>query len=513
MKYSERTRIIIKCICAFAFPFVLCSVFCIVKGVAFYHLYIPSSEKNDCLFYYKIVEGLVAYGMPRGFFGYNESHSLFGSLAAWSPVLYLPWTLWGRIFGWNSISAILSNIFFLAISLSVFVFLVRPSWKSIVSFFSLCTLYTYLSFYLMNIQPEIMIGSVLLLFFAFILRYAKDESKTSILIAMLMVVFLLILARPYMALLVVFPILFLIKDKNKVTIVVLIGIAFAGLVVYTIIMHYFSSAYFKPLVDTELIDTIRSFHIEDAFKLIIGYVKQFFQELEAMMQIMGEYGVASGTVYIVWVATMISSFLHCFDKENEERLINIGYIIVNVFLLVAIVLFYHSAYEGGRHLFVFSFVGIVLCCFGSWKWQTVLSNMVLGIVLVVMLTRGSLSPIDISIPEYDRKLDISIHYWEQVFEEKQIGVTGSIGYENTVDWIYLDLVQNEIVETRFEELFALPKGMGISCCGKNYILENYDELKSKYIAAPCGGEIDALCASNDCVEIGRSEDVVIYARY
>ena len=67
-------------------PLVVCAVTCAVQGYAIWDAYIPASEWNDELFYYKQVEGMVKYGYPYGYFGFNESHARVLSFAAWSPV-------------------------------------------------------------------------------------------------------------------------------------------------------------------------------------------------------------------------------------------------------------------------------------------------------------------------------------------------------------------------------------------------------------------------------------------
>lgn len=94
-------------------------------------VYLPSSEWNDELFYFKQVEGIVNYGFPLGYFGFNESHALQLSFAAWSPVLVFPWILWGLVFGWNLLSPVICNIVLMTVTIFVFVWLVKPTWKQL----------------------------------------------------------------------------------------------------------------------------------------------------------------------------------------------------------------------------------------------------------------------------------------------------------------------------------------------------------------------------------------------
>ena len=107
-------NLIVKAACAFVFPWLLCILYCALRGTSFFGLYTPAATNNDCLFYYKLVEGITSFGLPKGYFGFNESHAPSGTLAAWSPVIYLPWVIWGKIFGWKFASVIVINLFYLS---------------------------------------------------------------------------------------------------------------------------------------------------------------------------------------------------------------------------------------------------------------------------------------------------------------------------------------------------------------------------------------------------------------
>ena len=92
---------VVKAVLMALLPLLCCLVRTAAEGRSIGQVYLPSSEWNDELFYFKQVEGIVNYGFPRGYFGFNESHALQLSFAAWSPVLVFPWILWGLLFGWN----------------------------------------------------------------------------------------------------------------------------------------------------------------------------------------------------------------------------------------------------------------------------------------------------------------------------------------------------------------------------------------------------------------------------
>lgn len=80
-------------------PWICAWVYCLLRGRGLGDIYLPASPWNDELFYYKLTENVISYGYPQGYFGFNESHGLYLSFAAWSPVLLLFWVVWGLFFG------------------------------------------------------------------------------------------------------------------------------------------------------------------------------------------------------------------------------------------------------------------------------------------------------------------------------------------------------------------------------------------------------------------------------
>lgn len=90
---DKRYVTLIKAALLALLPLLCAMARCAVQGGSIGQVYLPGSQWNDELFYYKQVEGIITYGYPQGFFGFNESHALKLSFAAWSPVLVFPLSL------------------------------------------------------------------------------------------------------------------------------------------------------------------------------------------------------------------------------------------------------------------------------------------------------------------------------------------------------------------------------------------------------------------------------------
>ncbi|MCM1552924.1 MAG: hypothetical protein NC092_09565, partial [Butyrivibrio sp.] len=85
-------------------------------------------------------------------------------------------------------------------------------------------------------------------------------------------------------------------------------------------------------------------------------------------------------------------------------------------------------------------------------------------------------------------------------------------YDNVVIWVFNE--QNTAGETmKWQLLYALPEGVGISCCQKDYVLENLETLSSRYIVAASAAEVDMACAQAGYRELARDEELVVYERY
>ena len=80
---SKRFR---KILCGGLFtlvPLLSAILFCFRDGKLISDFYIPLGGWSDEITYYKQIEGILAYCMPRGYFGYNQSRALYGSLGVW----------------------------------------------------------------------------------------------------------------------------------------------------------------------------------------------------------------------------------------------------------------------------------------------------------------------------------------------------------------------------------------------------------------------------------------------
>ena len=507
---KEKKVMIIKLLIVFLYPFFLCLIYCVVRGINIFNLYLPNSHNNDCLFYYKLVEGILSEGIPKGYYGFNESRALVGSFAAWSPALLLPWTLWGILFGWGYSSIFISNVVYFSIALAIFVYLSKMEWKNIFLLFIVLSLYPSLPIHLLSALPETIVSAIMIIFFGLAIKIKLDEYKVRYIVMMLICSIYLTICRPYMAILMFLPCYFLIREKVKWAYFYSVISVSSGLGFYYLCNHFLTCEYLSPLFDLSIVEGLLKGNISEAFWLGVSYAKEMFVGVSQYVEDAFLYGLTAGTQYVVAFMVLIFLTVFCFIKKTrEQKSADVIFVTNLVCVFVAIFLLLRKANEGGRHIWAFSVVGCILCLSHKWGKRVIASGILIAGVLGFFLLKGSMVPTDYDVPVMDIELKSNIEYWQTTFSDKEIVVSDEIGYNNTCIWVLTN--GGEI--TNHKELFALPKGMGISCCTEDYVISNIATLKSKYIATTLGGSIDFMCNQCGFEKIGSTEDVIIYQIY
>ena len=80
------------------------------------------------------------------------------------------------------------------------------------------------------------------------------------------------------------------------------------------------------------------------------------------------------------------------------------------------------------------------------------------------------------------------HGIEELEQAALIDADSDDAWDNTIIWLYSDET-----EIDFTYLYALPGGMGINLCVKNYVMANFQQLRARYIITNIGEEVDLLC--------------------
>lgn len=548
-KQDKRYITLLKAVLMALLPVICCLVRTAAEGRSIGQVYLPSSEWNDELFYFKQVEGIVNYGFPQGYFGFNESHALQLSFAAWSPVLVFPWILWGLLFGWNLMSPVICNIVLLTITMFVFVWLVKPAWKQLGVLTVLFSLYSLFVRYMLSGMPEVICFSMLILFYGLAMSYLKKESRGK-LIAMFVISVLLTLMRPYMLLFLALACYFWIRRNKKAGWIGSVLVVAVTGIVYALIKHFLGAEYFTPLFYTDWITTFFTDGIGAGFRNFFGTLH--WKGLEFVRHCIAgvRNGLASGAFFdgylLVLLILLVQSFLDIrklrradraerivmepedknvrealfgaftLTEERKRELHNQLIIEVHFALSLIAMLFAHllmyKMVEGSKHFLTFIAAGIFIVSMLETKYYK--KAVLLGAAFLYLYSFKAVEPYDYQVPYVTEERQEQVEYWQQIFSENLALDTEQVpNYENVVIWTFGDDTPDGNRNLKWQLLYSTPEGFGISCCEREYITEHLTELQSRYLATVSGGTIDELCRMGGYEEIGRDADMVLYRRY
>ena len=167
--------------------------------------------------------------------------------------------------------------------------------------------------------------------------------------------------------------------------------------------------------------------------------------------------------------------------------------------------------EGSKHLLTFMAVGVFIV--GLMETKFYKKVVFLGATFAFLYTYRAVDPYDYQVPYVTEERLVQVEEWRTRFAESlELTQENVPNYENAVIWVFNE--QNTEGQTmKWQLLYALPEGFGISCCQKDYVLANIDALNSRYIAAQSGAEVDNKCKEKGWKELSRDKDLVIYGRY
>ncbi|MDE6016116.1 MAG: hypothetical protein K2H41_10535 [Acetatifactor sp.] len=531
-KEDKRYLLLCKALLLALLPVLCCLVGSAAEGRSIGEVYLPASEWNDELFYYKQVESIVDFGYPLGYYGFNESHGLKLSFAAWSPVLVLPWIVWGLLFGWNLLSPVICNIFLMTLAVFLFVWLTKPTWKQMGVLTFLFCLYTPFVRYMLSGMPEIICISHLIVFYGLAMSYQRSE-RAGKLAGLFIISGLLTLMRPYMLLFLLLPVYFWIRAarrQGKILWGILGSGAVSGMVLlcYALIKHYFGAEYFHPLFFTDWITVFFTDGfgggIHNFFSTLYWKGRDFYAHTVQGLRT----GLASGAFFAGYLATMAVLLWQTAadagklrrtrgQMQEQEREVLRGQLTAEAHLafsfvgmLFALLLMYKLT-EGSKHLLTFMAVGVFVISLMETRFYK--KAVLLGAVFAYLYTYKAVDPYDYQTPYVKAERQAQVEDWRLRFDAAlTLTRDAAPNYDNVVIWVFNE--QSTEGETmKWQLLYALPEGFGISCCQKDFVLQNFDDLNSRYIVAQAGAEVAQRCADAGLALLAQDEDIVLYGRY
>ncbi len=503
-----------KIICAFLFPILVCTLHCLRLGGNLGDVYLANSRNNDDLFYFKQVESIIEYGIPQGFFGFNESHAANLSFAAWSPLTLIVWAIWGKIFGWSISSYYWCNIIFHSFAFAFFTWQVKPKAKQMIAAGVLIGLFPGFSKYTLSCLVETHMISYMVFFYGMALGYAR-EAKTWKLVGMFLLGGFLTCIRPYLVLLTILPGVF-VFIKNKWAGIVITGTTgVLSLYGYFAISKHLTAAYFTPLFEKSIFTRF----IYEGFYAGARYI---FYECLRWAQSLGDYMIQSFTtgkfmgsnycVLLFLCILLLVMFISYARKKKQLYAVIYGHYICTALISVtALLVIMHKMNEGSRHIISMIIIGCLLVSFMR-KWRNIWRPLIPAVLILFLFYYYPDDGQDYQIPLRTQERYEEQQAWNEIV--KDITLSGDApSYENTVIWAFSDTIDGNNFYMPWQPMLAMPAGMGINCCQLEYTEPNWDNLQSRYIIIGADGHIAELCEQSNFIKIGEYDHIVMYQRY
>lgn len=492
-------------------------LYCLLSRQYLSQIYLPSSQWNDELLYYKMTENVLTYRYPQGYFGFNESHGMYLSFAAWSPVLLLFWIIWGFLFGWNLLSPIWCNIALLSLAMFIYGILVRPDKKQAAMIGLLYGSFIPVTRFALSCIPEAELFALFIIFLG--LATACQRKYKDWMVGILFVlVMLMTWMRPYLILLLLTPALLLFERKGKKAFLWTGGVAAVTIAVYVMINHFFSAPYIEDLFYTEWIRVYFERGILAGFRYTVWKLYTSFSTVFYLIKVnlLVKSGLisASGLYYIIFLLLLLLLLgrivRRLLDRNRKGFLMEGQMLLCMVGFFVADLLMYRIQ-EGGRHTLVYIVGFLILLPLAEMK-KTKQLYLPLGIsafFVFLFLLRGNI-PYEFEVPYVteERRTDL-----ESLAEQlsRNMELTGDApNYDNTVIWTFKETIDGESTLVDFGAYYAVPEGFGINLCEEKYLEENLENLRSRYIGAIPGGNLEKRCKTAGGTEVGRCKSLVIF---
>ena len=511
MKFFEKNKRIIIALILGCLPLLYAILRPFFDGHSLNSVWIGASEWNDELFYFKQVDAMVKYGIPQGYFGFNESHGLYLTFAAWSPVLLMPWALFGKIFGFSMITPVVVNIIMLSVAMFLFGFYAKLDYVKTAMAAVLFFLFVPFSRYLLSGMPEIIVISLLLIVTALMVGYDEDgvdRGKYGKIIAMFILLFLLTLMRPYLIMFMIVPVFYLVrKTKHGYWISPIVVVA--TLFVYLIINKAFGAPYFTPLYRTDWLKAFINQGFAGGVLETLRTLKQYGYNVTLNMIDGVVNGLCPGAYFVthcMFIGIFFIDFIMKLVKKEKGRFISFTMLFTNLGMFFAILLMY-KLFEGSKHLLTFIAVDIFVMV-AVVNLRKVFSA-VLAVSFIWLYMIRALSDYDYAVPYRDETHEEIAELSKEIAPDMIL--TGDVSWDNTVALVFYDTdkYSGEAVMTAWQQLYAIPAGYGISFCTDEYLLENMSDLKCKYLVSPADGVVGDTAINKGATVVGENNKVKI----
>ena len=272
------------------------------------------------------------------------------------------------------------------------------------------------------------------------------------------------------------------KDKNKAVVFFYAACSFTCMMLYFYITKNLCAKYVQDIINFQWLKLLFSQPVQGIKNVI--YI--FLASIWRVLQYCGEgiiNGVLEGAVYVLYVLALAYFVYICITASQKETKICMGYWIFCFCAMLLAIFYLYDIRVGSRHAIAFV---LIFAMFFIIAEASIKRNILLIIAFLWLFCIRADERI-CTAPWFTEEKAIALAKGNNELIE-----AGMIADENA-DSPWDNTLLLVIDSADFTYTYALPDGIIVNFGYKQYIIDNFSQLNSKYLLADIGGEIDLLC--------------------
>ncbi|WP_300810609.1 hypothetical protein, partial [uncultured Acetatifactor sp.] len=297
---------------------------------------------------------------------------------------------------------------------------------------------------------------------------------------------------------------------------------------YAWIGHFLAAAYFRPLYRMDWLTAFFQKGLGGGLKNLFGSLYYSGREFVSYMKQGMVSGLPAGGIFCCYVVMLLILFwqsvkdvvaLRRLEAGGERRrelggqLALEGHLAFSFLaMLAATLLLMSNFHDGCKHLLTFLAAGIFpIARMRTVYWKKAILT---GVAFAFVFSYHGAAFEAYQPTFYQEAVALGLEgFGADVERELALAGDAGPGYDNTVIWVLSDELPEGPRYTGWQYLYALPPGFGINCCTAEYVTENFQSLRSRYLCVVPGGPVEEACRLMEYEEIAGNEHAVLYRRY
>ena len=461
------------------------------------HLWLPASLHNDEVMYNRQLAGVLAYGWPRGYFGYNETHAAVGNFGAWGPVLIYLYAIPGILVGSGVNTLFWCNVLFAILGWTVFVTGTRLSWKRQAAFaIGIVCAWQPVRLIFSGLSEGSQFALVLIVLggCAALSRGAGMPWFGVVVIACIITT----ITRAYTAFLWIFPVVLLWKSHRRWS-VACMGLGTASVIGYLWVKNLFTAPFFSGGgVDLTVVEMFLQGHYAGAFLFLgqrIGtewnvlWTEYLKPTITGNLQDQG-----SAFLTMIFLALLVFVSLLCDRMHGKPVLFKACALIYTAMFTVAMMGMY-TVETAHRHC---SLVNVLLLAVLMYESVFSLVGCLPLLLLFHMNTAYQ------ALPTYKAHVDEQIQVVQTALLERVRYQKEGNPWDCTLAYCF--------GEGPFHGYLYAVAGMGIEFDNNTYLADPANPIYSRYAMVNHGTDAEARLLADGWQELVSTKDLVVYER-